>query len=480
MSLLLDALKKAAEEKENNKAGTEEISSQDKMLAEESESAPEFDEQLDLEEELIAAETEEEFDLELPELDMAEAIEEEDLSEELNAIDEIADIDNESETAVVVEAEPEPEPEQVAQALDSIEASNEPAESVPEITPVQQTEIKQTPVAAIDTPEIKAEEPAKQPDYNHSDARKILEVNQKRYRNNQRMAYYGLYFFAAILFFAGSYLYYTAEILDNSDKLTFKQKNKARVYEKTEQEKKIEQQVSIAKAKLAEIDNSKNKNSTAKVIKKKVARAVVKKAKTISITKTKKEDPVSVLLQKAYKHYQAAEYVQSDALYKQVLLRDSRQHDALLGVAAIAVVNKDFTLAKNYYQQLLRYYPGDSIATSALVDLAKKQTTVASESQLKLLLREDPDAAHVHFSLGLLYANQGRAKESQQAFFDAFARDKKADYAYNLAVMLDKLGQQKAALNYYKQASDLSDKGVSHFNEKLALERIMQLEGKNE
>jgi len=479
MSLLLDALKKAAEEKENNKAGAEEVNASDNKVTEKIERVPEIDEQLVSEEETVAAETEEDFDLELPELDMEEAIEveeaeEENQSEELSANQAITDKETTSEHVAVAESEPE-------QALDLTEGNNASTEELtPEVTPVQQTEIKQAPASAKDTAEIKAKEPLKQPDYQHSDARKILEVSQKRYRNNQRLAYYGLYVFAAILFFSGSYLYYTAEILDNSDKLTFKKNNKTRVYEKTAQEKKIEQQVAIAKTKLAEIDNSKNKNSTAKVIKKKVTRPVVKKPKTISITKTKKEDPISVLLQKAYKHYQAAEYIQSDTLYKQVLIRDSKQHDALLGVAAIAVVNKDVTLAKNYYQQLLRYYPGDSIATSALVDLAKQQTTVASESQLKLLLHEDPDAAHVHFSLGLLYANQGRVKESQQAFFDAFARDKKADYAYNLAVMLDKLGQQKAALSYYKQASDLSDKGVSHFNEKLALERIMQLEGKNE
>jgi len=472
MSLLLDALKKAAEEKENNKPGTGETDSPDNKVAQENDSAPGVDEHLVLEEEL---------DLELPDLDLAEAIEEEALSEELVATDEIAKDDKATETVLADEAEPEPEPEQVDQELDSIEANNEPVEELmPEEIPVQKTETKQTSVTAMAAPENKVNEPLTQPDYSHSDARKILEVSQKRYRNNQRMAYYGLYAFAAILFFAGSYLYYTAEILDNSDKLTFKKNNKVRVYEKTAEEKKIEQQVIIAKAKLAEIDTSKNKNSTAKVIKKKVSKIAVKKPKAISITKTKKEDPISVLLQKAYQHYQAAEYPQSDTLYKQILIRDIKQRDALLGVAAIAVVNKDFTQAKKYYQQLLRYYPGDSIATSALVDLTKQQTTVASESQLKLLLREDPNAAHVYFSLGLLYAKQSRIKESQQAFFDAFSRHKKADYAYNLAVMLDKLGQEKAALSYYKQASDISDKGVSHFNEKLALERIMQLEGKNE
>ncbi|MCK4708310.1 MAG: hypothetical protein KAU21_06820, partial [Gammaproteobacteria bacterium] len=222
--------------------------------------------------------------------------------------------------------------------------------------------------------------------------------------------------------------------------------------------------------------------SAAKVVAKKasVRTTKVKTNKKITIIKKQKDDAISVLLQKAYRHYQAAEYEAADKLYRKVLLRDQRQRDALLGRAAIAVVNRQLTNAKVFYQQLLHYYPKDSIASSALVDLAKQQVSVSNESQLNLLLRENPEAAHVHFSLGLLYEKQNRIKESQQAFFNAFALEKNPDYAFNLAVMLDKLGQPKAALSYYKQATSLADKTTIHFNEKIVLDRIEMLEAGDE
>lgn len=452
MSLLLDALKKAAEDKEKSKTDPNADTSSGESTQE---LAPEVNEDFMVEDVVDSSPellNEENFDLEL--------------SQDLDEVEIKAD---ETPSEAVAQ---ETTQEITQETLSEKRVVEEP---VPNIEPSEEITSRE-PIADV----FRAEKDSALSDYNHNDARKILELSQKRYRNSQRMAYYGLYIFAALLFFAGSYLYYTAEILDNSDKLVFKKNNKVYMAPQTAKEIKIERQVSIAKAKLSEMDRIENKNTavTSKPVK---PVAVVKvKSKKIIIIKKKKLDPISVLLQKAYAHYQSGEYQLADSLYQRVLVRDKRLRDALLGRAAVAIVRNEFDLARSIYRQLLRYYPRDTIATSALVDLARQEITAANESQLKTLLRNNPDAAHVHFSLGLLYAKQERIKESQQAFFDAFALEKKADYAYNLAVMLDKLRQPKAALSYYKQASNLSDHGVSHFNEKLALERITQLESSNE
>lgn len=457
MSLLLDALKKAAEDKEKSEtdAGAPSSESAEEL-------APEVNEDFMVEDVVDSSPEllyEENFDLELTQdLDEIELKVDEDL------------IAKELKQEIAEEVTREDIPEKPAEKVVSepVEESVQNNEKPVEVAPIELT---------LDN--LQSEKDADLSDYNHNDARKILELSQKRYRSSQRMAYYGLYIFAALLFFAGSYLYYTAEILDNSDKPIFKN-NKAYIAALTEKEIKIEQQVSIAKSKLSEMDRIENKNTATTTKPVRPAPVAKIKPKKITITKKKKLDPLSVLVQKAYMHYQAGEYQLADSLYQKILVRDKRLHDALLGRAAIAVVRNELNLARNIYQQLLRYYPRDSIATSALVDLTHQELTIANESQLKVLLRNNPGAAHVHFSLGLLYAKQERIKESQQAFFDAFALKKKADYAYNLAVMLDKLGQSKAALNYYKKASNLSDNSVSNFNEKLALERITQLESENE
>ena len=472
MSLLLDALKKAAADKEKGGVvSTEQQTAETELNQSETELLPEvFDE---LSEEIDEPKKEE---LEtLPSLD--EEIEL-DLPEEFDQLDEKIskelpeDLETETEKEAVLELEVNDEISQSVASTDN----EEPEQEIKSVEEVVNKAQEDKLLEGVQTP---AEKEVLLPPYNHNDARKILEVSQKRYRNNQRVMYYGMYIFAALLFFVASYLYYTAETLDNSQRPAFKPSlinNKSAINEIKEADDS--KQKSVA----AFTEKTEKKNSVTEVISKKaeVKKEAAVTEKKITILKQKRPDPISVLLQKAYQHYQSARYQQADNIYQQVLVRDKRQRDALLGRAAVAVIEERYAFAKKLYQQALHYYPKDSIAKSALVDLAKKEFTVANESQLNLLLREDPDAAHVHFSLGLIYAKQGRIKESQQAFFDAYALEKKADYAFNLAVMLEKLGQSKVALNYYKKASDLSDSSVIHFDEKLVLHRIEQLEASHE
>ena len=78
-----------------------------------------------------------------------------------------------------------------------------------------------------------------------------------------------------------------------------------------------------------------------------------------------------------------------------------------------------------------------------------------AESRLKNLIAEQPTAAIAHFTIGSLYAQQGRWKEAQQAFFLAHTYEPtNADTLFNLAVSLDHLHQAKLARQYYEQAID--------------------------
>jgi tetratricopeptide (TPR) repeat protein len=93
-----------------------------------------------------------------------------------------------------------------------------------------------------------------------------------------------------------------------------------------------------------------------------------------------------------------------------------------------------------------------------------------------LLLRQEPDAAYLHFALGTVYVGQGRWAEAQQAFFDAYRRDPaNADHAFNLAVCLDHLGQPRAALEYYRRALDLARGRAAGFSAAQAEQRIETL-----
>lgn len=183
-------------------------------------------------------------------------------------------------------------------------------------------------------------------------------------------------------------------------------------------------------------------------------------------------------LNMAYQAYQAGDYPAAKTIYRKILNSRPDNRDARLGIAAIAVMEGNIETAYRHYLHLLQQNPKDPVVNAALFNLQGNTGENVNESQLKLLLDQNPDSPQVHFSLGSFYAKQARWPDAQQAFFDAFNGDKtNPDYAYNLAVSLDQMGQVKAALDYYRQALKLADKRRVSFNTSQILARIQKLSG---
>ncbi|MDM8566607.1 tetratricopeptide repeat protein [Candidatus Halobeggiatoa sp. HSG11] len=191
----------------------------------------------------------------------------------------------------------------------------------------------------------------------------------------------------------------------------------------------------------------------------------------IRTLRKKKVNSVSKDLSKAYTALQSGNNKTARRKYQQVLRHDKTNRDALLGMAALAIRNNNIPQAQQFYQLVLRKYPKDVHAQIGLIN--SFGNAPKNETQLKLLLRQSPKAAYIHFSLGNLYANQERWELAQQAYFDAMRYNKKhADYAYNLAISLDRINQPKAALTYYKRALNLMNNQAIRFNPKTLQKRI--------
>jgi tetratricopeptide (TPR) repeat protein len=97
------------------------------------------------------------------------------------------------------------------------------------------------------------------------------------------------------------------------------------------------------------------------------------------------------------------------------------------------------------------------------------------------LISREP-SGFLYFTLGNLYAEQGSWPAAQQAYFQAYQfQPENADYAFNLAVGLEHLGQSNLALDYYRKALDLSfRKGRANFDQGLAIQRVGQLSARVE
>jgi len=162
--------------------------------------------------------------------------------------------------------------------------------------------------------------------------------------------------------------------------------------------------------------------------------------------------------------------------YERVLKAEPRNRNALLGLGAIAVREGRWDDASQRYTTLLRLNPRDSIAQTGLIAVHENVDPLRGESQIKLLLREEPDAPHLHFTLGNMYAEQNRWGEAQSAYFNAFRlQGENPDYAYNLAVSLDQLGKGGAAAGYYRLALELAADNGAVFDQPGVRDRLLKL-----
>ncbi len=195
-------------------------------------------------------------------------------------------------------------------------------------------------------------------------------------------------------------------------------------------------------------------NKTAKTL----PEEIMLEPKLIKISRSKSVDKRSVLINLAYEDYLAGDYIAADAGYREVLKALPENRDALLGLAAISMRNGQMQQAYSHYLNVLKLYPGDSVAEAALINFKNDRDQTRNESTLKTFLQKEPGNSFLHFSLGRLYALQKRWSEAQKSFFDAYSIEtSNPDYAFNLAVSLDHIGQQQSAMDYYQTALALAE-----------------------
>lgn len=195
---------------------------------------------------------------------------------------------------------------------------------------------------------------------------------------------------------------------------------------------------------------------------------------------------VDPTLMAAYQAFTRGEDVAAQQQYRQVLQRDVRNVDALLGMAAIAQRQGRDADATGWYQKVLEIEPKNTIALSAGAAMAGAGSTspqanpdiVGTESRFKSMLAQQPDAANVHAALGNLYAEQSQWPSAQEAYFNASRlAPNNADYAFNLAISLDQMGKSGLALKQYQRALELLNKSGGASPDRAQLEaRIRALQ----
>jgi Flp pilus assembly protein TadD len=190
------------------------------------------------------------------------------------------------------------------------------------------------------------------------------------------------------------------------------------------------------------------------------------------ITRSQTAASVDPDVMRGYKALQQNQFGQAREAYSQALTRNPTQRDALLGMAYAhhALGNTDQALST--LRRLVDLYPRDSDAMSAIYLISGGDLQV-EETRFKQLLERSESPAALHYTLGVLYFDQSRFGEAERAFSRAasIAPDQ-PDYAYNLALALDKLGRAREAARQYVVALNLANQSNAIFSRDLARARL--------
>jgi len=187
------------------------------------------------------------------------------------------------------------------------------------------------------------------------------------------------------------------------------------------------------------------------------------------------EDEAYASVLAAFDAYRDKNYGLAEAQYLKALEIEPHHADALAGLAAVYQQTGRAERAADTYQLLLGFDPGNTLAAAALISLRSSDANWDTESELKHLLQRFPETHHLHFALGTYFVEQGRWADARYEFLAAHQlAPRYADYSFNVAVSMEKLGEYGEARDYYEAAlSSAADS--SNIDKEAVTEHITEL-----
>jgi Tfp pilus assembly protein PilF len=225
-------------------------------------------------------------------------------------------------------------------------------------------------------------------------------------------------------------------------------------------------------AKLEQAERTSSPSQTKQAGKRKTTVKTSTKLPSLHLTVQHSSALLHANLMQAYQAYADGDAAGAESHYRQVLEIDSTNVDALLGMAVIAQRQGQQDDAVAWYQSVLAVAPNNTLAVLATLPMQDK---AYAESRIKSLLQGQPKAAYLHAALATLYAEQGFWSAAEAAYFDASQlAPHHAEYAFNLAVSLDHMGQPSLAFQQYARALELLKPSASDSLSKELIEMRME------
>lgn len=206
---------------------------------------------------------------------------------------------------------------------------------------------------------------------------------------------------------------------------------------------------------------------------------VKKQPQTIAVSEVEStQSALSRSIQVGYAAWQRGDWYTAEHAYEEALAISPHQRDAVLGAAAVAAQLGDERKALRLYQMRIERAPKDEYALAGILSLsAVNSGNTDIESELNQLLQEFPNAAHLHYVKGTIYARREQWQGAQNHFFEAWRLDySRPDYVFNLAVAMDHLELYPQALEFYTQAYEMAKGYATNFSQTELQARIKSLQ----
>ncbi|MBK8322627.1 MAG: tetratricopeptide repeat protein [Betaproteobacteria bacterium] len=201
-----------------------------------------------------------------------------------------------------------------------------------------------------------------------------------------------------------------------------------------------------------------------------------KAAPPLKLAKTIDPPRIAPEVSQGYEALRSGDLETARKAYQSAVAKDATSLDAHLGLATVAARAGDRATATRHYRRALELDPKNVSAVAGLAALADFSRPDSLEAQLRADLTRYPQSAALQYTLGNLYAAQGRWNEAQAAYFEAYRLDPEAaDVAYNLAVSLDHLGQSRLAADFYQRALTASRQQSVQFDKGQVSRRLAEL-----
>lgn len=210
------------------------------------------------------------------------------------------------------------------------------------------------------------------------------------------------------------------------------------------------------------------------------ANRVESDAAPIRITRKRMKTRTFRQLRQGFEALREGAQVRARQHFERALREEPGSVPAISALAAMAYQEGDTVLARQLYQRVLAKRPDDIAARATLLMLDTGVDDQTRESRLHELASDYPEQALPHAMLANFQMAHRRWREAEAAWFKAFELDpENPDYAFNLAVSLDRLGKPAATL-FYRKALELSKGRTASFSPATVHKRLLDLRSRAE